>query len=609
MALSRFWTIIIIGSIVSLIFSVFTGQQFTLENILTGNTSDSDKLKRRLVINEFTPGELSKSDSITFSQFNAVKPNELFQKSLKKAKLVAFISSENDSVKGQIYSWNYIDQTSKTALGKEVENFTDAASFNAGRSIIINSDQKQFSSCIYGTLSNGTITLDSVSSYNYAISDKNVFRRYNMYPLPATVEDLLNRMLKDDNPVICTMDTVFDMKTNGNIQVSVKPLYADGILKTCSWVVTDLWIPLLGILVFLCGLMNLLKESKVDEKLARLLSPFFRKIFPELRDGHPAFNYMTLNFAANFLGLDNAATPFGLKAMESMQEDNPVKERASNSQIMFLCLHAAGLTLIPTSIIGYRAVMNASNPADVMLPIIITSFMGTLAALIFVSIRQKINLINKPVVLVVATAMVLFSCLFIYIHDLTDIAKGRFTGNLGVGIFLIIIAAILLYCLMHEKIFTKNGSNIFGSFVEGAKEGITTAFKILPYMIAMLVAISIFRNSGMMNFIIGGFAKLLAVVGVSPEITNALPVALLRPFSAGGARGFMFDAMQHYGADSLTGRLACLYEGAAETTFYVIAVYFGSVNVKDTRYSLSVMLLADLVCVITATIVCSLWFR
>ncbi len=609
MALSRFWTFIIVASIISLLYSVFSGQQFTLDTILTGNTRDDDKLKRRMVIAEFSPEELKRNDAATYQTFNETAPGDNFQKSLKKTKLFAFVESAADSIKGQIYFWNYIDQTNKGYITGYNKVFTNLKSFNESKTALVNAPENSSANFIFCASANSVIHLDSVTSNSNTINDSVLLRRYNMAPLPGKVEGILSRMLRDENALICTRDTVFDMKASGNIQVSTQPIRTNGILQTCSWVVTDLWIPLLGILVFLCGLMNLLKESKVDEKLARFLSPFFKKIFPELRDGHPAYNYMTLNFAANFLGLDNAATPFGLKAMESMQEDNVDKDKASNSQIMFLCLHAAGLTLIPTSIIGYRAVMNASNPADVMLPIIITSFMGTLAALIFVSIKQKINLFNKPVVLVVLTATVLFSGLFVYIHHLSDISKNRFTGNLGVGIFLFIIAAILTYCFINEKIFTKNGSNIFASFVEGAKEGITTAFRILPYMIAMLVAISIFRNSGLMNSIMDGITALLSGAGVSRDITNALPVALLRPFSAGGARGFMFDAMQQYGADSFTGRLACLFEGAAETTFYVIAIYFGSVNVKDTRYSLSVMLLADLVCVLTAIVVCSFWFR
>lgn len=609
MALSRFWSGIIIISLISILFAVISGKQYTLENILTGNTADDDPLKRRLVITEISGALLRQQDPKTFAIFDAVKPNDKFQKSVKKTTLAVFTASAADSVKGKIFYTNYIDLGNKTYPGQQNLQFTQTGNFLATSDSLRNAVNDQLANLVYCSTDAKGIRVDSIYAYGNIMKDSILLRRYNLLPRPVQPEDMLARLLKDDNPLICRRDTVYDWKSSGSIQVSARNLYADGILSTCSYVVNKLWIPLLGILIFLCGLMNLLKESKADEKLARLLSPFFRKIFPELRHGHPAFNYMTLNFAANFLGLDNAATPFGLKAMESMQEDNPDKNKASNSQIMFLCLHAAGLTLIPTSIIGYRAVMNAANPADVMLPIIITSFIGTMAALLFVRIKQRINLFNKPVVLVVSAATTLFALLFWYIGSLADIEKARFTGNLGVGIFLFVIVFVVLFANWKEKLFTQNGSNIYASFIEGSKEGIATAFRILPYMIAMLVAISIFRNSGLMDIIMGGLTKLLSFVGVSKEITNALPVALLRPFSAGGARGFMFDAMQQFGADSLTGRLACLFEGAAETTFYVIAVYFGAVNVKDTRYTLGIMLLVDLVCVITATIVCSFWFR
>jgi spore maturation protein SpmA/spore maturation protein SpmB len=558
------------------------------------------------VIAEYTFDELQQKDSLTAAAFNSVKPNDKFQKSLKKTTLFAFITIDSDTVKGKIESCRYYDLTNRNFQGRMSVPVLSKEAFKHSADDFLKPAANP--NVVYCTLVNQRLHLDSVMAYGNVANDSVALRRYNLPPLAKDIEELWNRMLKDENPIICTQDTVYDLKASGTVQLSTRNLYSDGILSTATFVVTRLWIPLLGILVFLCGLMNLLKESQVNEKLARFLSPFFKKIFPELRDGHPAFNFMTLNFAANFLGLDNAATPFGLKAMESMQEDNPDKTRASNSQIMFLCLHAAGLTLIPTSIIGYRAVMNAANPADVMLPIIITSFTGTMAALIFVSVRQRINLLNKPVVIVVAAMVVVLSVLFAYLSRLSDINKNQFTGNLGVGIFLAIIAMILIYCFIKEKLFTKKGTNIFASFVEGSKEGIDTAFRILPYMIAMLVAISIFRNSGLMSWIMEGLTKALLAIGVDKEITNAIPVALLRPFSAGGARAFMFDAMQHYGADSLTGRLACLFEGAAETTFYVIAVYYGAVNVKDTRYTLSIMLLADLVCIITAIIVAVAWF-
>jgi spore maturation protein SpmA len=403
-------------------------------------------------------------------------------------------------------------------------------------------------------------------------------------------------------------DTLYHLTKNGTVELIRGTQRADGIFPTCKNTIIDLWLPLIGYLTFFCGLMNLLSDSKATEKMARFLTPLFSRIFPDLPKGHPAYGYMTMNFAANFLGLDNAATPFGLKAMESMQESNPDKDKATNSQIMFLCLHAAGLTLIPTSIIGYRAAMNAANPADVMLPMIITSFAGTIAALIFVSIKQKINLLNAIVIGVVAFITVIIAALLIFIGRLGTIEKFHFTGNLSNGVLLFIILAIVVYAFAKEKIFRESNTNVFDSFIHGAKDGFTTGIRILPYMIAMLVVLSIFRNSGLMDILMSGISSVFKVLGVDERITNAIPVALMRPFAAGGSRGFMLDAMKTYGADSLTGRIACLFQGAAETTFYVIAVYFGSVNVKNSRYTLGIMLLVDLVCIITGILVCLLYF-
>ncbi len=403
-------------------------------------------------------------------------------------------------------------------------------------------------------------------------------------------------------------DTLYQLNESGTVQISSGKQPADGIFMTCRNTIMDLWLPLIGYLTFFCGLLNLLSDSNALGKLAKILTPLFIKIFPELPKGHPAYGFMTMNFAANFLGLDNAATPFGLKAMESMQEVNENKSRASNSQIMFLCLHAAGLTLIPTSIIGYRAAQHAANPSDIMLPCIITSFVGTIAALIFVSIKQRINLINGVVILLITGISALIGLLMFYITRLESIEKIHFTGNLSNAILLIIILAIVAYSIMHERIFKLNQTNIFDSFVTGAKDGFTTGVRVLPYMIAMLVALSIFRNSGLMEIVMKGIRSVMNVFNVDPQITNAIPVALMRPFSAGGSRGFMLDAMKTFGPDSLTGQLSCLFQGAAETTFYVIALYFGSVNVKDTRYTLGVMLLVDLVCVIAGVIVCKMYF-
>ncbi|MBK8583099.1 MAG: spore maturation protein [Flavobacteriales bacterium] len=403
-------------------------------------------------------------------------------------------------------------------------------------------------------------------------------------------------------------DTLITMGKGGMVRYTHGTQSADGLFETCKNTVMDLWLPLIGYLTFFCGLMNLLVDSRAMEKLARFLSPIFSRIFPDLPKDHPAYGYMTLNFAANFLGLDNAATPFGLKAMESMQESNPTPDKATNSQIMFLCLHAAGLTLLPTSIIGYRAAMGAANPADIMIPCIVTSFVGTLAAMIFVSIRQRINLFNLPVMLFVVGVSVTIGGLMAYISGLAGAAKFHFTGNLGNGMLLSIILMIVGYAFIHERYFKEKGTNMFDSFIHGSKDGWTTGLRVLPYMLAMLAALSIFRNSGLMTIVMDGFSTVLAFFKVDREIIDAIPVALMRPFSAGGSRGFMLDAMKTYGADSLTGQLSSVLQGAAETTFYVVALYFGSVNVKDTRYTLGIMLLVDLVCVLTAIAVCSLYF-
>lgn len=404
-------------------------------------------------------------------------------------------------------------------------------------------------------------------------------------------------------------DTLFTLNKSGVIVASKGTQPADGLFQTCKNTIMDLWLPLIGYLTFFCGLLNLLVDARAMEKVARVLSPLFHRVFPDLRKDHPAYGFMTLNFAANFLGLDSAATPFGLKAMESMQEDNPDKDRATNSQIMFLCLHAAGLTLLPTSIIGYRAAMGAANPADIMIPTIATSFVGTLAALFIVGFRQRINLFSWPVMLAVLLISGFIGVLMAYISGLAGVAKFHFTGNLSNGMLLTIIFLIVTYSFIYEKYFKEKGTNMFDSFIHGAKDGFTTGLRVLPYMIAMLAALSIFRNSGLMDIVMYGITGALGFIGLSKEVIDAIPVALMRPFSAGGSRGFMMDAMKTYGADSLTGQLSCIFQGAAETTFYVVALYFGAVNVKNSRYTLGTMLLVDLICVIAAVVICTMYFR
>ena len=369
----------------------------------------------------------------------------------------------------------------------------------------------------------------------------------------------------------------------------------------------DLILPLIAYLAFFCGLMELLIISGAAEILAKKLSPVFTKIFPSVPKNHESISYMTLNFAANFLGLDSAATPFGLKAMESLQEINPDKDKASDAQIMFLCLHAAGLTLIPTSIIGYRAAENASNPADVMLPCIITSFIGTIAAFLIVGIRQKINFKSAALIVVLVTLIAAIAGLLFYVNHLDLIGKNFFTSNLSGLMLVAIIAFTLIFSLVKENKFRAKNTTVFDTFVVGANNGLKTGVIIFPYVLGMLVAISFFRNSGLFEIISNGISFVFSNAGVSKEITDSLPVAMLRPFSSGGSRGFMIDSMRNFGPDSFTGRLSCIFQCSAETTFYVIAVYFGSIKIKNTRYTLGTMLLVDLVCVVTAILVAT-WF-
>jgi spore maturation protein SpmA/spore maturation protein SpmB len=427
--------------------------------------------------------------------------------------------------------------------------------------------------------------------------------------LPTFVRDSIDKA-PDKTMVVNKVETNPDttyVYTNKTVKIFSGKQKSDGLLPTCKASLFDLILPLIAYLAFFCGIMQLLIDSGAAEKLSKFLSPVFVKIFPTIPKNHESISYMTLNFAANFLGLDSAATPFGLKAMESLQELNPEKDKASDAQIMFMCLHAAGLTLIPTSIIGYRAAENAANPADVMLPCIITSFVGTIAAFVIVGIRQKINFMSASLVIGLMTLIGAIAGLLFYINTLDLVGKNFFTSNLSGLMLIAIIAFTLIFSFIQEKKFTAINTTIFDAFVTGAQNGLQTGVKIFPYVLGMLVAISFFRNSGLFEIISNGLGYIFASIGVSKEITDSLPVAMLRPFSSGGSRGFMIDSMKTFGVDSLTGRLSCIFQCSAETTFYVIAVYFGSINIKNTRYTLMTMLLVDLICVITAILVAS-WF-
>lgn len=427
--------------------------------------------------------------------------------------------------------------------------------------------------------------------------------------VPQFVQDSLKNSSSKEfvlNKVTSDVDTTY-VYNKQTVKIYSGKQQSDGLLPMAKSSLLDLILPLIAYLSFFCGIMELLIISGASEKLASFLSPAFAKIFPSIPKNHESISYMTLNFAANFLGLDSAATPFGLKAMEKLQEINPDKDKASDAQIMFMTLHAAGLTLIPTSIIGYRAAENAANPADVMLPCIITSFVGTIAAFILVGIKQRINFKSASLLAVLMGLVGAIIGLLFYVNTLDLIGKNYFTANLSGVLLLAIIGFTLVYSFINEKKFVANKTNMFDTFVVGANNGLKTGVMIFPYVMGMLVAISLFRNSGLFELISHGLAFVFSNMGVSKEITDSLPVAILRPFSSGGSRGFMIDAMRTYGPDSLAGRLSCIFQCSAETTFYVIAVYFGSVNIKDTRYTLWMMLMVDLICVITAVFIAT-WF-
>jgi len=452
-----------------------------------------------------------------------------------------------------------------------------------------------------------TYTIDSV--LNGKKDDPILVSEKYIEELPAFLKDSIQKA--PDQTMIVNRDTLNADTTyvykNKTVKIYSGLQKSDGLLPTCKSTLVDLILPLIAYLAFFCGLMELLIVSGASGNLAKALSPVFVKVFPSIPKNHPSISYMTLNFAANFLGLDSAATPFGLKAMESLQEINPEKDKASDAQIMFMCLHASGLTLIATSIIGYRAAANASNPADVMLPCIITSFIGTIAAFLIVGVKQKINFKSASLLIGLMGLIAAIVGLLMYVNHLDLIGKNYFTSNLSGLILLAIIVFTLIFSFKHEKKFREADTTVFDTFVVGANNGVKTGVTIFPYVLGMLVAISLFRNSGLFEIISDAIGFIFSNLGVSKEITNALPVAMLRPFSSAGSRGFLIDSMNTFGADSLTARLSSIFQCSAESTFYVIAVYFGSVNIKNTRYALGTMLLVDLICVITAIFVAT-WF-
>lgn len=358
---------------------------------------------------------------------------------------------------------------------------------------------------------------------------------------------------------------------------------------------------LTGVLSLWLGIMKIGEKGGVINVVARVLSPVFTRLFPDIPKGHPVTGSIFMNVAANMLGLDNAATPLGLKAMEQLQELNPKKDTATNPMIMFLVLNTSGLTLIPVSIMVYRAQMGAAQPTDIFVPILLATFFSTLAGIIFTSLYQRINLINRTMLLTLGGMSAVVAAI-IWGFAQMDKAQMNVVSNSVANILLMLIIVMFILAGMRKKV------NVYDAFIEGAKDGFNTAVRIIPYLVAILVGIGVFRASGAMDMLVDGIKWTVASLGGNTDFVGALPTALMKPLSGSGARGMMVDAMTTYGADSFVGRLSCIFQGSTDTTFYILAVYFGSVGVRYTRHAVACGLLADLAGVIAAIAICYLFF-
>lgn len=358
---------------------------------------------------------------------------------------------------------------------------------------------------------------------------------------------------------------------------------------------------LTGVLSLWMGIMKIGEKGGVVNALAQALGPVFKRLFPEIPEGHPVVGNIFMNISANMLGLDNAATPLGLKAMERLQEFNPKKETASNAMIMFLVLNTSGLTLIPVSIMVYRAQQGAANPTDIFIPILLATFVSTLAGIIVTSIFQRINLFNRTLLLAVGSVSLGVAAVIFGFSTLDSVMMNRI-GTTSANVLLFTFIAVFIVAGMRKRV------NVYDAFIEGAKSGFETAVRIIPYLVAILVAIGVFRTAGAMDFLVDGMKWIVSDLGFDSEWVGALPTALMKPLSGSGARGLMVDTMTTHGADSFVGRLSCIFQGSTDTTFYILAVYFGSVGIRHTRHAVAAGLLADLAGIVAAIGVCYLFF-
>lgn len=379
-------------------------------------------------------------------------------------------------------------------------------------------------------------------------------------------------------------------------------LIIDGMFESAESAVMNLALPLAGVMTFFLGILKIGEEAGVIRKLAKVISPFFSRLFPEVPKDHPANGQMIMNFSANMLGLDNAATPFGLKAMQSLQELNPSKDTASNSQIMFMVLHSAGPVLIPISIMAQRAIYNAADPSDIFIPALISVYMATFTGLLFVGIKQKINFFEKTLFLWLLGISGFIGFVLWYFAGLPK-EEIETTSKVVSNLILMLFIVGFIGGAVYKKV------DVFSAFVDGAKSGFETSVKVIPYLVGMLVAISAFRNSGALDYVVDGFKFAFSFTGLNTDFTDALPTALMHPLSGSGSRAMMIDSMKTFGADSFIGRLSCVFQASSDTILYILALYFGSVSIKHTRYTLVAGLLADLVGVITAIFVSYIFFH
>lgn len=370
---------------------------------------------------------------------------------------------------------------------------------------------------------------------------------------------------------------------------------------TAKFAVMDICLPLVGVMTLWMGFMKIGERAGAVSFISRIVGPFFSKLFPEIPKNHKANGELVMNFAANMLGLDNAATPLGLKAMQSMQEINPKKDTASNAQIMFLALNTSSITIIPLTILAQRSILGAANPTDIFIPIIIATFVSTLTAILYVGLRQRLQLLSKTVIAWLGGITLAIAGLVWWFSSMDRDTMNVTSSILSNGLLLSIIVAFMLGGLL-KKI------NVFEAFIDGAKGGFETSVKIIPYLVGMLVGIGVFRASGAMNMITDSLSWCFAGLGFDTQFVDALPTAIMKPLSGSGARAMMVETMREFGADSFAGRLSCIFQGAADTTFYIIALYFGSVGIKKTRYSVWAGLIADFAGILAAIFIAYIFF-